>query len=60
VDGVILYVIMYCDTHAFDAPDVIEYLKSRKVPVLHLEEEYQAGAMGRLKTRVQAFLETIG
>jgi benzoyl-CoA reductase subunit C len=58
-DGVILYVIMYCDTHAFDAPDLIEYLKSKNVPVLHLEEEYQASALGRLKTRVQAFLETI-
>lgn len=59
VAGVILYVIMYCDTHAFDAPDLIEYLKGKKVPVLHLEEEYQTSAMGRLKTRVQAFLETI-
>lgn len=59
VAGVILYVIMYCDTHAFDAPDLLEYLRSKKVPVLHLEEEYQTSAMGRLKTRVQAFLETI-
>ena len=59
VDGVILYVIMYCDTHAFDAPDVTEYLRSKNVPVLHLEEEYHTSAMGRLKTRVQAFLETI-
>jgi benzoyl-CoA reductase subunit C len=59
VDGVIMYVIMYCDTHAFDAPDVVEYLKSKNVPVLHLEEEYQTSAMGRLKTRIQAFLETI-
>lgn len=59
VNGVILYVIMYCDTHAFDTPDVIEYLKAKKVPVLRLEEEYQTSAMGRLKTRVQAFLETI-
>lgn len=58
-DGVILYVIMYCDTHAFDAPEIIEYLKGREVPVLHLEEEYQTSAMGRLRTRVQAFLETI-
>jgi benzoyl-CoA reductase subunit C len=57
--GVILYVIMYCDTHAFDAPDLIEYLKSKNVPVLQLEEEYQTSALGRLKTRVQAFLETI-
>jgi len=59
VDGIILYVIMYCDTHAFDAPDIVEYLKSKRVPVLYLEEQYQTSATGRLKTRVQAFLETI-
>lgn len=58
-DGVILYTMMYCDTHAFSAPDLKEYLASTNLPVLHVEEEYPLTGKERLRTRVQAFLETL-
>jgi len=60
VNGVIIYVLRYCDTHAFDVPDVKEYLKGRGIPVLDIEDEYSTSSFARLKTRVQAFLEMIG
>lgn len=60
VDGVILDIVMFCDTFAFDVPDVRHFLESQGVPVLYLEDFYNTGAMGQLKTRVQAFLEMIG
>lgn len=60
VNGVILYILRYCDTHAFDAPDVREYLQGKGIPVLQLEEEYPISSISRLKTRVQAFLEMLG
>lgn len=59
VKAVILYLLRYCDTHAFDAPDLTEYLKGKGLPVLHIEEDYPTSSVGRLKTRVQAFLETL-
>ncbi|MDD5094587.1 MAG: 2-hydroxyacyl-CoA dehydratase family protein [Dehalococcoidia bacterium] len=59
VNGVILYIIRFCDTHELDAPDVIEYLKGLGLPVLHIEDDYSATTIGQLSTRVQAFLETI-
>ena len=60
VQGVIFFILRYCDTHCFDAPDVKEYLEGTGLPVLQIEEEYPISAIGRLRTRIEAFLEMIG
>jgi benzoyl-CoA reductase subunit C len=60
VDGVILYVYKYCDPFGFEVPARKAYLDLLKTPVLYLEDEYSAGTIGRLRTRIQAFLEMIG
>lgn len=60
VDGVILYVIRYCDTHELDAPDIRDYLEAAGYPVLHLEDDYSVTTIGQLRTRVQAFTEVLG
>ena len=59
VDGVILYIIQYCDTHEFDAPDVSDYLKSIDLSVLHIEDDYTLSGMERLRTRIEAFIEVM-
>jgi len=60
VDGVILYIYKYCDPFGFEVPARKAYLDSFNMPVLYLEDEYSAGTIGRLRTRIQAFLEMIG
>jgi benzoyl-CoA reductase/2-hydroxyglutaryl-CoA dehydratase subunit BcrC/BadD/HgdB len=60
VDGVILYVYKYCDPFGFEVPAREAYYESIDVPLLHLEDEYSAGTIGQIRTRVQAFLEMIG
>jgi benzoyl-CoA reductase/2-hydroxyglutaryl-CoA dehydratase subunit BcrC/BadD/HgdB len=35
-------------------------LKSAEIPMLKLDREYITSAVGQLRTRVQAFLETMG
>ena len=60
VDGVILYLYKYCDPFGFEVPARKAYLDSLKMPVLYLEDEYSTGTIGRLRTRIQAFLEMIG
>jgi len=59
VDGVILYVMKYCDLHEFDVPDLRDYLEKEGLAVLHIESDYSMAAVGALKTRIQAFLEMI-
>jgi len=59
VDGVIMYIIRFCDTHEFDVPDVKEYLTGLGLPVLHIEDDYKVSNVGQLKTRIEAFLEIL-
>ena len=60
VDGVILYIYKYCDPYGFEVPATKSYIESLGTPVLYLEDEYSMSTIGRLRTRVQAFLEIIG
>ncbi len=61
VDGVILMHNKFCDVHGVDNVQLRMDLEKRGVPVLLLEKEYGSRAdIGRIKTRVQAFLEKIG
>ncbi len=59
VDGVILYIFKYCDPFGFDVPEIKSYIESLGVRVLYLEDEYSMSTIGRLRTRIQAFLELL-
>jgi len=60
-DGVILVQNKFCDIHGVDNVQLRIALERKDIPVLQLEKEYGATAdLGRIKTRVQAFLERIG
>ncbi|MFC1928225.1 2-hydroxyacyl-CoA dehydratase subunit D [Chloroflexota bacterium] len=60
VEGVILYIYKYCDPFGFEVPAMKQYIESFGTPVLYLEDEYSMSTIGRLRTRIQAFLELIG
>ena len=60
VDGVVLYIYKYCDPFGFEVPQMKSYIEAKGVPVLYVEDEYSMSTIGRLRTRVQAFLELLG
>jgi len=61
VDGAIITYNKFCDLHGVEAVSLRMDLEKAGVPVLVLEKDYGAKAdMGRVKTRVQAFLERLG
>lgn len=60
VDGVVLYIYKYCDPFGFEVPAMKSYIESEGTPVLYLEDEYSMSTIGRLRTRIQAFLELLG
>jgi benzoyl-CoA reductase subunit C len=60
VDGVIMFIIKYCDTHMFDAPHMRDQLKAMGLPVLYLEWEHSMSGFASLKTRIEAFTEMVG
>ncbi|MBE0616682.1 MAG: 2-hydroxyacyl-CoA dehydratase [Proteobacteria bacterium] len=59
VNGVILQAVRYCDPHAADVVDVTDYLRSLGVPSIYVEHDYSEGSLAPLRTRIQAFVETI-
>jgi benzoyl-CoA reductase/2-hydroxyglutaryl-CoA dehydratase subunit BcrC/BadD/HgdB len=61
VKGVVLQSIKNCDLHGIDNVMFERDFEKQGIPVLVLEREYDALAdAGRIRTRVQAFLERIG
>lgn len=59
VSGVIMLLVRYCDPFAFEMPSLKDYLDSLGVPSTYIEYDYTLGALAPLRTRVEAFLETI-
>jgi len=60
VEGVVLQSINNCDLHGIDNVMLERDFEKNGIPVLVLEREYDALAdAGRIRTRVQAFLERI-
>lgn len=60
VDGIIRQRLKFCDLYGIDLPLVKDGLRDLGTPILSLEREYGTAGTGQMKTRVQAFLESIG
>ena len=59
VDGIILNKIVFCDNHAVESIMLSEDLEPAGIPTLVLEREHMLTDVGRLRTRVEAFMERI-
>ena len=59
VKGVIFYNLKFCDTSFFELPIIRERLQKYGISSLCLEGEFASGTSGRIKTRIQAFLEVL-
>lgn len=59
VNGVVFYILKYCDSFGFDIPDLRDSLRAEGIPSLYIEHDYNMATLMPLKTRVQAFVEMI-
>lgn len=59
VEGIIYETIKFCDLHSSIYPVIKKGLEPLGLPILKLEREYSMASLGQMKTRVQAFLESI-
>jgi len=50
----------FCDCWGIEANVFLNNLREEGFPVLRLEREYALGGVGQVKTRIQAFLESMG
>ncbi len=58
-DGVIYYTLSFCHTYNVEAHLVTEALAKEGIPSLVIESDYSPEDAGQIKTRVEAFLESI-
>lgn len=58
-DGVVFLLLKFCDPHAFDYPYLKKHLDQEGIPNTLIEMEDQFFLGERLKTRFEAFIETL-
>jgi benzoyl-CoA reductase/2-hydroxyglutaryl-CoA dehydratase subunit BcrC/BadD/HgdB len=59
-DGISGERLMFCDQWLVEHYMLDHDLKQESIPFLKLDREYVTSGTGQLRTRVQAFLETMG
>jgi len=60
VDGALFERLTFCEVWGFEQFSLINDFKEWDIPLLCVDREYTLGGVGQLKTRVQAFLESMG
>lgn len=58
-DGVVATRIAFCDQQAFEQFMMLGTTKKNNIPYLQLETTYDPEGVGQIRTRIQAFLESI-
>ena len=59
-DGIVLERLKFCDLWAGESTLLRWIAREAGLPLLVLEKEYKLGGLGQLRTRVQAFIESMG
>lgn len=59
IDGVIYYVLKFDDPYLFEFPDIKEILNQNNIPIVRIETEASRISEGQIKTRLQAFIDTL-
>jgi benzoyl-CoA reductase/2-hydroxyglutaryl-CoA dehydratase subunit BcrC/BadD/HgdB len=60
VQGIIIQTMKFCDCWGIEGNVFLNNLREEGFSVLRLEREYALGGVGQMKTRIQAFLESMG
>ncbi|CCH47918.1 double-cubane-cluster-containing anaerobic reductase [Pseudodesulfovibrio piezophilus] len=58
-DGVIHYSLLFCQPYAHEALKIDKALQAENIPMLSIETDYSMEDVEQLKTRVEAFMETL-
>jgi len=60
VDGVIVEHLAFCETWGVDSNMLVRSFRANGIPALKLERDYRLSSIGQIRTRVQAFIESMG
>ncbi|MFC1474449.1 2-hydroxyacyl-CoA dehydratase subunit D [bacterium] len=60
VDGIVVETMKFCDCWGVESSLLVSALREAGYPVLRVEREYSLTGEGQLRTRIQAFIESMG
>ena len=58
-DGVLHYSLLFCQPYSHEALKVDKTLQAKGIPMLNVETDYSMEDVEQLKTRIEAFVETL-
>jgi benzoyl-CoA reductase/2-hydroxyglutaryl-CoA dehydratase subunit BcrC/BadD/HgdB len=58
-DGVVHYALQFCSPYVIESYPVEQALIAENIPTIRIETDYSQEDIGQLKTRIEAFIETI-
>lgn len=58
-NGVIGYMLNFCDPHKMDYPDLRDYLDEQGIPMLLIHDNYSLGNIEGVRTRIEGFIEML-
>ena len=59
IDGIIYHRLKTCDFGLFETPKLENFLEQANIPLLVLETDYILHDAGRIRTRIEAFMEML-
>ncbi|MBI5207613.1 MAG: 2-hydroxyacyl-CoA dehydratase, partial [Candidatus Firestonebacteria bacterium] len=59
INGILYYTLRFCDAYSYKAKQIKEFCEKLNIPFLHLHSDFSTSDEGQLKTRVEAFKESI-
>ncbi len=59
IDGIIYYTLSFCHTYNIEFKKVSDALKKAGIPVLKIETDYSTQDMEQIRTRMEAFVESL-
>ena len=59
INGILYYTLRFCDAYSFKLRELRNRLEALDIPILHLHSDYSDADIGQIKTRVEAFRESL-
>ncbi len=59
VEGIVFDTIKFCDLWGYESLTYIKAMKKYDMPIVRIDREYSLTGEGQIRTRIQAFLESI-
>jgi benzoyl-CoA reductase/2-hydroxyglutaryl-CoA dehydratase subunit BcrC/BadD/HgdB len=60
VDGVIIEHLKFCEIWGVESNMLFRNVREQGIPTMRLERDYRPSSVGQIRTRVQAFIESMG